>query len=555
VRKWSGHNLSVLNLVLWPCILGFLPRLLYLQANTCDDYIQFVLFFVKHMIMNTSRLFWFVFLFTLVLTVDTLAQGKRDYQWIIGYDQVAPQDQAISLNFNYCPVYISPISTVHDLSMEGSNTSMSDKNGNLLFYSNGCYIVNAAGEKMENGDTINPGVMQTAYCKAGGSPWTQGVISIPAPGSDSLYYVFNLDMDLPYFMVDTFIGIAPERLYYHVVDMSKASGLGRVVAKTQIAVQDTFGRGNIQAVQHANGVDWWVITPKSHSNCYFMTLVNAQGVQSPFLTCAGKVWGDYDTQGQAVFSPDGEKFIRFTPRSGVNIYDFDNETGNLSNPIWIDMPNNPLTFHVSGGAVSPSSRYLYATALRNAYQFDLQAQDIAASKVLIAEWDGYSNPYPTIFYLAALAPDNKIYIGGTSSHSFLHVIHYPDSAGIQCGFEQRGVSLPSNNFATIPNFPKYRSVPTPVDCDSLVNSSKVVQLQSPIKIFPNPATDQLNISGLEGNVVLTITDISGKTVFLKKGDWPSDGQETLEISSLAPGLYFVLFQQNQTVQQGKFIKQ
>ncbi len=514
------------------------------------------LFFVKRIIMKTSCWLILFSIFSLGLAFDAPAQSKRDYQWVIGYDTslLDVGGNAISLNFDFCPVDIFNISTIHNFWMEGSNTSMSDKEGNLLFYSNGCYIVNASGEKMENGDTINPGVMQTAYCKGGGSIWAQGVISIPAPGSDSLYYVFNLDMDLPYFMVDSFIGIAPQRLYYQVVDMSKAAGLGSVIAKTQIAVQDTFGRGNIQAVRHANGVDWWIITPKSHSNCYFLTLVTAEGVQPSFLECEGKVWNDYDTQGQAVFTPDSKKFIRFNPDNGLHIYDFDNETGSLSNSVWIDFPNNPLTFHVAGVAVSPNSRYLYATALRNAYQLDLQAPDIAASKLLIAEWDGYSNPYPTIFYLAALAPDNKIYIAGTSSHRFLHVIHHPDSAGMQCGFEQRGLSLPSYNFATIPNFPQYRSIPTAVDCDSLITLSEYVQPQLPIKIFPNPATDQLHISGLEGNAVITITDVSGKTVFLKKGAWPLKSQETIEISRLAPGLYFVSVQQNESVQQAKIVK-
>jgi Secretion system C-terminal sorting domain len=489
--------------------------------------------------MIDSRFFFFA-TFTFLLTCAAQAQDKRDYQWIIGYDHVAPQDEAISLNFNYCPVDISPISTVYKFHMEGSNTSMSDKDGNLLFYSNGCYIVNAAGKKMENGDTINPGLVQTSYCDAGGSPWTQGVISIPAPGSDSLYYVFNLDMDLPYFMVDPFIGIAPERLYYQVVDMSKASGLGRVIAKAQIAVQDTFGRGNIQAVRHANGVDWWVITPKSHSNCYFLTLVTAQGVQPSFLECAGKVWNDYDTQGQAVFTPDGKKFIRFNPWNSLNIYDFDNETGSLSNPIYIDFPNDPLTFHVAGVAVSPNSRYLYSTAVKNAYQFDLQAQDIAASKVLIAEWDGYSDPYPTIFYLAALAPDNKIYIAGTSSHRFLHVIHYPDSAGIQCGFEQRGVSLPSYNFATIPNFPQYRSVPTPVDCDSIVSATENAQLHLSIKIYPNPTTGLIfyEISEAQSISYIEVYDLLGRQRLLKEMR-QLDG--SVDLGDLEDGIYMIVF--------------
>ena len=355
-------------------------------------------------------------------------------------------------------------------------------------------------------------------------------------------------MDLPYFMVDTFIGIAPQRLYYDVIDSKSASGLGKVIVKNQIAVQDTFGRGNVQAARHANGFDWWVITPKSHSNCYFLTLVTAQGIQASFLECAGKVWNDYDTQGQAVFTPDGKKFIRFNPWNGLNIYDFDNETGSLSNPVYIDFPNDPLTFHVAGVAVSPNSRFLYAMALKNAYQFDLQAQDIAASKVLIAQWDGYSNPYPTIFYLAALAPDNKIYVAGTSSHQFLHVIHHPDSAGIKCGFEQRGLSLPYYNFATIPNFPQYRSGPVDLEgCDSTVNIVEHhTTISSPIKIYPNPATGIISyeISETQSVTSIEICDLFGRQRLLKKIEQP---EGRFDLGDFEEGLYIITLKSGQSI--------
>ena len=435
--------------------------------------------------MTQVKLFSLAVFSILFVANSAYGQSKRDYQWILGYDTslfVAGGD-AILMDFNFCPMGPVNIPSVHNFSMEGANTSMSDEEGNLLFYSNGCYIVNKMGEIMENSDSINPGLIQDFWCDDGGSVIEQGVIAIPAPGSDSLYYLFNLDYGLPYFLTQ-YIGVAPEHLYYQVIDMSLNNGLGKVIVKNQIAVQDTFSRGTVKAVRHANGEDWWVLTQKSHTNCYFLTLVTAQGVQPPLLECEGKVWDDNDPGTQVVFTPDNKKYIRVNPYNGLNIFDFDNETGDLSNPIVIDFPND--TFYYAGASVSANSRFLYISARTKLYQFDLQAADIAASKTLIGVWDGFDDPYPIIFYYSALAPDNKIYISGTSSHKYIHVIHKPDSFGLACEFEQRGLELPSYNYATIPNFPQYRSQPMEVDCDSPVNSKEVILFQKGFSLYPNP---------------------------------------------------------------------
>ncbi len=419
----------------------------------------------KHFIIMRIKNFISTIFFLNVLTVIIHGQNKQDYQWIIGHDTslLDTGGNGIQFNFKYCPVETSNISTVHNFYMEGANTSMSDEEGNLLFYSNGCYIVNREGFIMENGDSINPGLVNDFWCPSGGSPIRQGVISIPMPGSDSLYYVFNLDLDLPYWLQDPFIGVAPQRLYYQVIDMSLEGGLGKVISKNQIAVQDTFARGNIKAVRHVNGEDWWVIVPKSHSNCYFLMLVTLQGIQPAFLECEGLYYGDDDPGAQTVFTPDATKYIRFEASYGLNIYDFNNATGDLSNNITIDFPND--TFAYGSVSVSPNSRFLYAGARSKLYQFDLQAADIAASKILVGVQDGFADPYPIPFHYSALAPDNKIYISGRISHKHLHVINNPDSLGLACGLEQHGVELPSYNFATIPNFPHYRSQPTVNGCN------------------------------------------------------------------------------------------
>jgi hypothetical protein len=489
----------------------------------------------------------FLFL-NLIVFNYAYGQVKQDYQWIMGYDQAA-DPKIINLDFNFCNNSISQASTIDGFWMEGSNTSMSDTNGNLLFYSNGCYIINKAGEVMDNGEGINPGLIEDIYCPAGGSPYIQGVISIPAPGSDSLYYIFNLDMDLPYFMVPNFLGVAPERLYYQVIDMTEYNGLGKVISKNQIAIQDTFARGCLKAVRHANGVDWWIIVPKSHSYCYFLTLVTTQGVQPAVLKCEGKIWGDLDLT-QSVFSPDGTKYIRCNKENGLNIFDFNNETGDLSNPLVIDLPND--TFYNGGVSVSSNSRFLYLSARKKLYQFDLHTDDIAASQILIGEWDGFSDPYPTIFYISALAPDNKIYISSTSSHRFLHVIHQPDSLGLACNLEQRGLALPSNNFATIPNFPHYRSQAN--DCDTMASNSKDPILTNTLRLFPNPAknhiTIQTGLNNLLSSIYFEVYNLIGQKIKVEE----IQNGVPIDITDINTGIYYYIVRSKNCTASGKLIK-
>ena len=112
-------------------------------------------------------------------------------------------------------------------------------------------------------------------------------------------------------------------------------------------------------------------------------------------------------------------------------------------------------------AIPPNSRFLYALNASYVFQYDLQATDIAASKTLVAEWDGYvyEVSFATTFGVAQLGPDGKIYICTAFSTPFLHVIEYPDRKGVACQVHQRAILLPSYNDNSIPNHPNYHLGP------------------------------------------------------------------------------------------------
>lgn len=173
-------------------------------------------------------------LFILCLwSLCSYAQGKWDYQWILGHDTSAidPGGDAVLINFNHDPPIITGLKTVNGFSMEGSNASFSTNDGILKLYSNGCYIVNPTHMIMENGDSINPGIVEDFFCPSGGSPISQSAIALPFPSRDDLAYVFNLDLGLPYFQIDSFTGVAPQKLFYHLIDLEANSGNGRVIEK------------------------------------------------------------------------------------------------------------------------------------------------------------------------------------------------------------------------------------------------------------------------------------------------------------------------------------
>ncbi|MFN3874908.1 MAG: T9SS type A sorting domain-containing protein, partial [Flavobacteriales bacterium] len=133
------------------------------------------------------------------------------------------------------------------------------------------------------------------------------------------------------------------------------------------------------------------------------------------------------------------------------------------------------------------------------YQFDTWAPDIAASRVLIAQWDGcYSRepPLATLFDIAQLAPDGKIYIGTGNGTLHMHVIHNPDLPWPACNMEQHGVELPRFAINSLPNHPNYDL--GPVDgsiCDSLGIDSQVseAEMQRALRAYPNPSNGAFSL--------------------------------------------------------------
>lgn len=461
------------------------------------------------------------------------AQTKYDAQWILG------QRADVNIDFNSSSADILSRSYANEFSLASSNVSMSDSLGNLLFYSNGREIRDRFDNIMLNGESINPGIVEQFYSD---NPIPQGTLTLPMPGHPEKYYVFNQDLDIVIYEPDDYSTLDPKRILYSIVDMTQNGGLGAVISKNNVLVEDSLAlvRGQLTAVRHANGKDWWIMSPQAQSNCYYLSLLTDEGIDDNQLFCSGKQWTREHGIGQAVFSPDGTKYARFNPRNGLHIFDFDRCIGELSNPISIDFSDD--TFGAAGLSISPNSRFLYTAARTKLYQFDLDASNVPQSRILIDTLNLLNTPsFSAVFYLSQLAPDNKIYIAGISSHLFLHVINEPDSLGVACNFAQQAIEIPALNFASIPNFPNFRLGAANEICDpNSTTSTSTINESFEFTLFPNPASDYLFVDFENDNYDLsacnlTLFDMIGNMVMFTKNLVTNT---RINISSVPPGTYF-----------------
>ena len=432
----------------------------------------------------------------------SLAQGLNNL-WMGGVEGENPQPfGGTDLNFIAGELAVSYIN--RDIDFSRTSATITNAAGELLFSTNGTYVANATGDTMLNGAGLNPGPYSTQY--PNGLHIAQGVLILPKPDHASDYYLFHCTVDdLP--------TATAHRLYLTEVDMTLDGGLGGVVLKNQVILEDTLTAGKIAAVRHANGRDWWIFCHQANSTLFYRFLVTPQGVSTPMFQEIGVV--RVSDAGQVCFSPDGSRFAYYWSETDLDIFDFDRCSGLLSNHVHV-----PISDGERGGGVafSPNGQLLYVSSDIDAYQFNLTAADIAGSMVHIAEWDTFYSPFPpfaTLFDLAQLAPDGKIYISTANSTKHLHVINDPDVPGMDCNMVQHQLELPSYFANSLPNHPNYHLgalVGSP--CDTLGLS--VPEHPPPIHLsaYPNPSDGRFTLSyaAQPSAGVLEVRDVSGKLV-------------------------------------------
>ncbi len=486
-----------------------------------------------------------IIFFFLIFYGEISGQGI-DNRWVFGYSCCAGNFGGTDLDFS--SGFADVILSQRYMNLNCTVGSISDRNGNLLFVSNGIYIANALDDTMQNGSGINPASYTTSRNQYG-LALPQGNLVIPFPQDSTKYYLFHETCD------DVGATYATLFLYYSVIDMTLAGGLGAVVQKNTVLLNDSLVEGRITACKHANGRDWWLVIHKYNSSMVYKYLISPQGISNPTtqdLFTPRDVWF-----GQALFSRLGDKFAYYEPFGDLDIFDFDRCTGDFSNFVHININDSAVA---GGAAFSSSGRYLYISSENYIYQFDMLATNIDSSKVVIGIYDGYryQGLYQN-FYLSALAPDGKIYINCGNGSKYFHVINLPDSVGLSCDFVQRGLPLPRWNAFTIPNYPNYfLGAEGGTLCDSLPTG--ISDIKTPIEaftVFPNPVQDLVfvNQSSKEPIVEISVVNSIGQIEGLQYTSINGGQYLQVNMAGFASGIYYLQMRTAKNIITKKMVKQ
>ncbi|MEO8086674.1 MAG: T9SS type A sorting domain-containing protein [Bacteroidota bacterium] len=450
--------------------------------------------------------------------------------WQLGYNAGPPYSKSV-LNFNSGLAIIDSINRPMNFSAE--EAAICDSNGELLFYTNGIYVANRNHVAMPNGSGLNPGLFTDDW-NNDGLPIFQGALILPWPDQYNKYLLIHETLDYN-------ANIHPTTLYYSLIDMNLAGGLGDIYEKNDTLLERYLDWGGITACKHANGRDWWVLVHKHATDYFYKILITPLGLSIDSQSVGG-INSDYG--GTSLFSSDGNWFATFDNLSKLRLYNFDRCTGLLNNFQYINLIPDSV---IAGGlSFSPKSNFLYVSSLTEVYQYDLNAANIISSKKTIAIYDGYYSPSPpfeSTFLFHMLGPDGKIYINSGSSVVDLHVINFPDSLDTLCNLQQHSIHLPGFNKNTLPNHINYWLGPeNGSPCDTILTVQEKSINNFNLLVTPNPVTSQTlkifyrmpqHLGGL-----LEVIDINGKSVYkYQLPMWST--QQSLTLPNLSSGLYAV----------------
>lgn len=446
-----------------------------------------------------------------ILFVSTVLFAQKEYNnWYFG--------NKAGITFNYGLPEVLNDSKIY--AWEGC-ASISDTAGNLLFYTNGQVLFN------RNHDTMEAGLL-------GGFSSTHAATIVPQPGSNSLYYIFNAPELGVYQQYD---------LVYSIVDMTLNDGLGGVVSPKNIILKESMGE-KLTYVKHNNDMDYWIIGHEINSNRFCSWLLSNSGIGQEVISQIGHIHysaiNNIVSLGCIRVSHDMKKIalaindtggIAPTAKVGyLEIFDFDNETGIVSNPVHIpnilrpygvefSYDNSKLFTASSDGSVGK----MYQYQLKSMDGKNLNAQEIKASEAIL-NVSGSVGAFQ-------MGPDRKIYVTKPQSN-YLGVIEDPDMKGLNSYVEQSVFLGNGQTLSGLPNYTiMYKDILRKTECNNIFIPNSFSPNQDAIN-------DVFCVNGIS-EATISIFDKIGTELFKSYDDLCWDG--FYNGRKIVAGNYFYIF--------------
>lgn len=350
--------------------------------------------------MQLNKLVRFLIV-TLLLGYYSLHAQKEANIWYFGVNA--------GLDFNSgSPVAI----TDGQLQTEEGCATISNKNGELLFYTDGSTVWNRNHNVMLNGTGLK-----------GHYSSTNSAIIIPKPDFPNIYYIFTIDSNA-----------GADGIQFSEVDMSLDGGMGGVTSnKNNLLFAPTTEQ--VTAIKNPLFESYWVVSHKWLNNEFIVYEVTSSGVNTtPVVSTLGGTPGGIFS-GVMKISPNGKKIaISNTANSRLALCDFNPVTGQVSNYMNLQISAYGLEF-------SPNSKLLYVSDNydgRALYQFNLESSnetEINNSRVVVS---GGVTDHD--FGSMQLGTDGKIYIARYDK-GYLDVIDEPNLLGLNSNYQQEAVYL------------------------------------------------------------------------------------------------------------------
>lgn len=324
------------------------------------------------------------------------------------------------------------------LAAEGCAT-ISDVNGDLLFYTNGATVWNREHQVMLNGDLIGGDVTSA-----------QNSMILPFNGDQTMFYLFTTEQ---------VYGDNEYALKYSIIDMKAGLGLGKVVVKNIQLMGNSTERVTASGF---TGSDF-LVAHEFGNNTFRSYQTGVNGLAGAVFSPSGEVhqfMNELSATGYMKVSPTQAQIAVNIPGTGeVEIFDINR--GQISNPRLIDTGETDLY----GLEFSSGGNKLYLTtssANSKLIQYDLDSlfSNDPSADIEATKFDGYAQG--ANYGSLQNGPNGVMYMAVDNSPS-LGTIQSSDSDDANAQFNPTGFDLAGRiSRLGLPNFAQNQSSPAVV---------------------------------------------------------------------------------------------